>query len=253
MDLKQTSGSGTNPISLVTILTQDRQRVVDFLTAVFAWQMQPAAPDITAFELPAGPIVSVRQAPDETPAIFPYLYAADIEETLARVVSAGGELERAAWTIPMVATMARFREPSGTIFGLTTLTFPGANAPIPMPLGTNPRPPENSLCSIEVYSADRAKSALFFEDVFGWSTQETMPQYTAFDAGTGVGGVFQAHTPVTPVMVYFYAADVRAKLDQVAAAGGAVFGEPIAMPSLATFGYFAAPDGLNMGLIGPAP
>jgi predicted enzyme related to lactoylglutathione lyase len=78
-----------------------------------------------------------------------------------------------------------------------------------------------------------------------------MPQYIAFDPGTGVGGVFQSHTPALPAVAYVYAADVAAKLAEIEAAGGRRLGEPMRMPGAGCFGYFQDPSGTSMGLIGP--
>jgi len=107
------------------------------------------------------------------------------------------------------------------------------------------------MCSTEMYAADGAAAATFFRDLFGWGAIETMSQYTAFDPGAGIGGVFQSHTPTTPAMAYIYAADVESKLAEIEAAGGKKMGAAMSMPGLGCFGYFSDPSGTAMGLIGP--
>jgi predicted enzyme related to lactoylglutathione lyase len=71
-----------------------------------------------------------------------------------------------------------------------------------------------------------------------------------FDAGAGIGGVFQSHTPTTAGLAYIAVADVTATLTAIDAAGGKRLGDPMAMPGMATFGYFTDPSGTTMGLLG---
>jgi predicted enzyme related to lactoylglutathione lyase len=42
-----------------------------------------------------------------------------------------------------------------------------------------------------------------------------------------------------------------AALTEIEAAGGRQMGEPMGLPGMATFGYFADPSGTHMGLMGP--
>lgn len=151
----------------------------------------------------------------------------------------------------MFGKLARFKDPAGTIFGLTDAVSPGGTPHIPMPLGSNPKPPAGAICSLEMYAADGTAAANFFSGLFGWGTLATMSHYMAFDPGAGVGGVFQSHTPVTPAVVYIYAADVEAKLAEIESAGGKRLCEPMRMPGAGCFGYFKDPSDTSMGLIGP--
>src|SRR5439155_24484690 len=115
-----------------------------------------------------------------------------------------------------------------------------------MPIGSNPKPPAGAICHIEMYAADGAAAARFFGGLFGWGTLPTMPQYTAFDPGAGVGGIFQSHTPTLPALAYLYTTDVGAKLAEIEAAGGKRMGDPIRMPGAGCFGYFTDPSGTSM-------
>ncbi len=76
------------------------------------------------------------------------------------------------------------------------------------------------------------------------------PEYTAFDPGAGVGGVFQSHTPTLPAVAYIFVAHVAEMLDAIDAAGGKRTSEAMSIPGLGCFGYFTDPSGTNMGLIG---
>jgi predicted enzyme related to lactoylglutathione lyase len=170
---------------------------------------------------------------------------------LARVLAAGGTLERAARSVPMVGKLALFKYPAGTIYGLMDSAVARRTPAMPMPVGANPRPPAGTICHLEMYAADGDAAARFFADLFGWGTLGTMPHYVAFNPGAGPGGVFQSHTPTMAAVAYIYTADVQAKLVEIETAGGKPMGEPMRMPGAGCFGYFKDPSGTSMGLIGP--
>lgn len=244
-------GNGSHPIRLVVISAKDLAASTDFYAKVFGWQMHSLSPELTAVVTTAGPGVALRgNIPAGFPGMVPYIGVPDVKEALERVTSAGGEVEREPWTVPMMGKLARFKDPSGTIYGVTEALSPGATTHVPAPFGSNPRPAAGSICSLEMYASDHVVAAKFFGDLFGWATKATMPMYLMFDVGAGIGGVFQSHTPAAPAMAYIYAADVHAKLTEIERAGGKRMGDAMSVPGLACFGYFTDPSGTAMGLIG---
>lgn len=254
MDLSNLpQGTGNHPIIMVVISANDMTASTKFYSAIFGWQMHTLSPALTVAALPAGPSVSLRaNTPEGFPSVIPFIGVSDVAAALQSVEAAGGSLERAAWSVPMVGQLARFKDSSGTIYGLTNAIAPGTIPHIPMPFGANPKPLANTICSLEMYAADGKAAADFFSNLFGWGTLETMPQYLAFDPGAGIGGVFQSHTPGTPAVAYLYVEDVAAKLAEIEAAGGTRLGDPMPIPGMACFGYFKDPSGSSMGLIGPS-
>ncbi len=252
MDLPQAPvGSGEHPVSLVVISANQLAASTSFYSSVFGWQMMAMSAELTAAVAPGGPPIALRSGvPDGFPGVVPFLSAGQVEQTLERVVAAGGTIERAPWTMPMMGTLARFRDVSGTIYGLTNAAVPVAPARVPMPFGDNPKPSANTICSLEMYSNGDA-SPQFFSTLFGFGTRPTMPSFVAFDVGAGIGGVFQSHTPTLPAVAYIYVADAAAMLVAIDAAGGKGLGGAMHMPGMGTFGYFTDPSGTTMGLIGP--
>jgi predicted enzyme related to lactoylglutathione lyase len=245
-------GSGQHPIALVVISAKDLAASSAFYSQVFGWQIQPMSAELASFVGAAGPTGALRaKVPAGFPGMVPYIGVPDVDAMLQRLVAAGGTIERVAWSIPMVGKLARFKDPAGTIYGLTDAITPGGAPRIPIPMGSNPKPPAGAICSLEMYAAEEAATATFFGSLFGWGTLATMPQYMAFDPGAGVGGVFQSHTPAMPALAYIYATDVGAKLAEIEAAGGKRIGEPMRMPGAGCFGYFKDPSDTNIGLIGP--
>lgn len=246
------AGNGKHPIPLVVISANDVAASAAFYTSVFGWQTAPLSKELTAVVATAGPSVTLRSGtPEGFPGVVPFIRVADIEAALQGVVAAGGSVERSPWSVPAVGPLARFKDASGTVYGLTNAQPPGAMPRVPAPLGSNPKPPVGSICSLEMYAADGATAARFFGEQFGWGARGTMPQYTAFDPGAGIGGVFQSHTPALPAVAYIFVASPREKIEEVESAGGKRAGDPMAIPGLATFGYFTDPSGTTMGLIGP--
>lgn len=246
------AGSGENPVVMVVLAAKALAASQDFYAAAFGWQFAQLTPEIMAAVMPEGPTVTLRGA---VAAGFqgsvPFIGVSDVPAALARVVAHGGEVERAPWIVPMAGTMARFRDPSGTIYGLTS-GLPSAPLPhIPIPLGGNPRPRAGIVCSLEMYGKDGGSTDAFFRDCFGWNSLPTMPNFVAFDPGAGIGGVFQAHTPALPALIYIASDDVRATMAAVVVAGGEATGEVMAVPGMGTFGYFKDPSGTIVGLIGP--
>jgi predicted enzyme related to lactoylglutathione lyase len=245
------AGSGKHPIPLVVLSANRLSESRAFYTALFGWEMLPLSSELVIGAAPTGPTVSLRaNTPDGFPGVIPFISVPDVVAALESIVAAGGAIERAPWNVPMAGTVARFKDPSGTIYGLMNATALSEMPRVPMPLGSNPKPAPNTICSLEMYAADHVVAARFFGDVFGWSTLETMPHYLAFDPGASIGGVFQGHTPTMRAVAYIYVPDVAAKLSEIDAAGGKRMGEPMQIPGTGTFGYFTDPSGTNMGLIG---
>lgn len=246
------AGSGKHPIPLVVLSANNLAASRTFYSQLFGWQMHPLSAELIAVIAPDGPALALRSnVPDGFPGIVPYIYVPDVDVALKQVVEAGAEVERAPWTIPTIGKLARFKDPSGTLYGLSNARPAGELLPMPQPLGDNPRPPAGSLCSLEMYTTDGAAAANFFGGLFEWGMKETIPQYMAFDPGAGIGGVFQSHTPSLPAVPYIAVTDVGTKLAEIDAAGGSRMGDEIRMDGVACFGYFTDPSGTNMGLIGP--
>src|SRR5262245_16690643 len=244
-------GSGEHPIALVVVTANDLAASSTFYAKLFGWQVQPFSAELAGVVTPGGPPAALRcNVPSGFPGMVPYIGARDVDAMVSRVVAVGGTIERAAWKLPGVGKLARFKDPMGTIYGLTDALPPGGLPHVPMPLGPNPKPPAGAICSVEMYAADRPAAARFFEPLFRWWTLEPMTQYTPIDPGAGVGGDFQAHTPPLPTVAYIYTMDVEAKLAEIEAAGCRRLGDAMRMPGVACFGYFQDPSGTSMGLIG---
>lgn len=244
-------GSGAHPVVLVVVSSHDLGLSCTFYSQVFGWPLMKMSSELAVCPTAAGPAIAVRSGvPEGFPAAVPFLSVKDVPSTLASIVAAGGSEERAPWTLPGLGTLARFADPSGTLYGLTDATFPSAVARMPVPFGDAPKPPAGALCSLEMFARDGEGAGKWFAEWFGWGAAPTMPHFVMFDPGAGISGVFQSHSPANTSMVYVYAESVSAKLADIETAGGHRVGEPMSMPGMATFGYFREPSGTLVGLIG---
>jgi uncharacterized protein len=245
-------GSGEHPIALVAITSTKLEASKAFYAAQFGWEMMPLSSEACACSTQAGQAVALRAGnPKGFPAMVPFVAVDDVDKALARAVAAGCTVEKPKWKVPMVGDLARFTDPSGTIWGLTSSAEMKPREPLPQALGDGPKPPVGSICNVELYARDFAQCARFVREQYGWQTLESMPSYMMFDAGAGMGGVFQSHTPSLPAVAYVCVEDVKRKLAAIEQAGGKRMGDPMSMPGMGTFGYFNDPTGTAMGLIGP--
>ncbi len=102
----------------------------------------------------------------------------------------------------------------------------------------------------EIGCRDREKTAQFFTDLFGWSTQDAgMASMIDTGAGSGINGHITAlgHEPHHYVTVYIDVDDVAAYLAKAESLGGKTVVPPVDIPT-GTFAWFADPDGNTIGL-----
>jgi len=101
----------------------------------------------------------------------------------------------------------------------------------------------------EIGCRDRAKTAQFFGDLFGWQIQGAGPS-SSIDSGGGISGHITSlgHEPQHYTMFYVEVEDVQAYLDKAAALGGKAVVPPVKIPT-GTFAWFSDPDGNLIGLL----
>ncbi len=244
-------GSGEHPIIMLAVAANDLAASTAFYHTVFGWQFATLGHGLAAAGLPSGPAITLRaNTPAGQQGVVPFVAVPDITAALAQAVQAGGTIERDPWSAPMIGTLARITDPAGTVYGLSSAISPGPTPHIAAPFGDAPRPPVNTACSLEMHAGDLDIAASFLSTMFGWGTLPTMPGYLMFDAGAGIGGVVQSHTPATRGLAYIHVADVAATLAVITDAGGTALGPPMPLPGMTTFGYFTDPSGTAMGLMG---
>ena len=112
------------------------------------------------------------------------------------------------------------------------------------------------LVHVELSSRDRADSARFYEEAFGWKIQE-FPEmdYTTWDAAGGLGGGFNPiseHVPAGSIVVYIHTDDLDDSLNKVQALGGSVVMPRLSVPGVGDMAWFKDLSGNVMALLQPA-
>lgn len=108
----------------------------------------------------------------------------------------------------------------------------------------------------EIGCRDKEGTAAFYEQAFGWGTEEYGPSGKLIDtqADRGVHGHITAlgHEPHHYVLVYIEVEDIDASAAAVAEAGGEVLIGPLEIPGQGRrFAWFKDPAGNTLGMISP--
>lgn len=111
---------GNGKICYLEIPTQDLARSVAFYEEVFGWKTRQRGDGSTAFDDGVGEVsgtwVSGR-APATQVGLLVYIMVNDAADTVARLQAAGGEIvQPIGGDAPEIT--ARFRDPSGNLFGI---------------------------------------------------------------------------------------------------------------------------------------
>ena len=105
----------------------------------------------------------------------------------------------------------------------------------------------------EIRGRDTAKLQKFYEELFNWQADATVPPVVQFAAGVGgpepgPGGVLVPGDP--GATVYVQVLDLRASLDKAKTLGGSIVVEPFTIPGRElTIARIADPEGTEIGLI----
>lgn len=99
----------------------------------------------------------------------------------------------------------------------------------------------------EIGCRDRAKTARFFTDLFGWEIDEG-PAGAIGAAGLPGHITALGHEPEHYTMFYVQVDDVKAYLDKAVALGGKIVVPPIKIPT-GTFAWLSDIDGNMIGLL----
>ena len=127
----------------------------------------------------------------------------------------------------------------------------------------------NPVVHFEMPYDDRQRMAAFYQSAFGWQTQmlgEEMGHYVVAHTaetvdgmvstpGTINGGFYErkADWPAQHPSVVIAVDDIRAAMQQVAAAGGNVLGEPMEIPGIGQYVSFMDTEGNRVSMLQPLP
>ena len=110
----------------------------------------------------------------------------------------------------------------------------------------------NPVTWFEIHSADPDRAKAFYGSVFGWTFDDSMPDYSMIHMGDGApigGGIAHSNGSYPNDAVFnIQVPDVAAALKTVAENGGSVVADVQQTPIGLSFGYAANPDGSVFGL-----
>jgi len=107
------------------------------------------------------------------------------------------------------------------------------------------------ICYLEIPAIDIARSADFYQRVFGWSIRRSKEGSASFDDGVGeVSGTWvlgRAPAACQSLMVHIMVDDAAATIDQIVANGGKIV-QPIGADAPEITAHFLDPGGNVMGI-----
>ena len=107
------------------------------------------------------------------------------------------------------------------------------------------------VCYLQLPAADSARSAAFYEAVFGWRTEE---QYNDFESPGLIGQWVEDRPPARTAgpMIWIHAADVAETLERAVAHGAEILEHPTPDGPTRTLATILDPAGNPIGLAGHA-
>jgi predicted enzyme related to lactoylglutathione lyase len=107
-------------ITYLHIPAGDVRQAAAFYRDVFDWNIDNPDSDRPSFDDPSGRLsgawLSSHLAVTE-PGLLPYVYVDDVDETVSRIRSSGGELVTDPYPEGLL-TVATFRDPAGNVIGI---------------------------------------------------------------------------------------------------------------------------------------
>jgi predicted enzyme related to lactoylglutathione lyase len=111
----------TRPVVAFQIRGRDAVKLQDFYKQIFGWQMKTDNPMGVAFIAPGigGPVEGVGGTlfPGD-PRVIIFVQVADLQESLAKAVTLGGQRIQEPFDVPNGPTVAQIADPEGNVIGL---------------------------------------------------------------------------------------------------------------------------------------
>jgi predicted enzyme related to lactoylglutathione lyase len=242
------------------LITSDLEAAAKFYGEVVGWSMKSAgAPgsDYSQWSIGAETIGGAMAISADAaaggmrPVWLGYLNVADVDESVAAIVAAGGASHMPAWDIPGVGRIAMVGDPQGAAFYVMTPIGEG-----PSPSFAPDRPGHGGWH--ELHATDWKAALAFYREQFGWGQSEAfdmgaMGTYLLFNAGADpIGGMMNSPAFPRPMWLYYFTVDdILAAKARVESAGGAILNGPHEVPSGRWIVQAQDPQGAMFALVGP--
>jgi predicted enzyme related to lactoylglutathione lyase len=247
------------------LATVDLAAAGTFYAAVFDWQIADSGMTDFTYHLAsraghgvAGLMSTAGQPQAAAPAWVVYFTTASVDDAVAVVTAAGGQVYAAPADIPGTGRFAIVADPLGATFGLL--------APLPMEsTGDEPmvsaydqsRPGHGNWHELTTSDPERAMS--FYEKLFGWRRTTAMDMgadgvYQLFAAAEGgdLGGMMGLMGRPAPSWLPYFGTDgVTETMARIEAGGGAIQHGPHEVPGGAFIAIATDPQGASFAVVGP--
>lgn len=231
-------------------VSTDPKRAQEFYTELFGWGIEVFKagefeyPMISVDGQTHGGFPPVQEG---TPSHWVGNVAVEsVDDTRAKVESAGGKLIHGPQDIPDVGRFAVFADPQGAVF----VAFQSAGEP---PAGAG------VFVWDELGTQDVEGAEKFYNAVFGWTTNDMGEEYGGYkifqQGETGVGGLMKMPDPSAPSLWSPYVAveDVDATTAKAGELGGQAIMGPMDVPNVGRIAVLKDPNGAVFGIIKPTP
>jgi uncharacterized protein len=183
-----------------------------------------------------------------------YLGVDNVDDTVRKVVAAGGKVLLPAWDIPDVGRLGMVTDPQGIPF----YVMRGASDHASTAFG---RMAMGHVSWNELLTPDQDAALAFYGDLFGMSRSGTMPMgalgdYTFLQHdGVGIGAMMTNPPGGSPPGwgFYFRVPDIEAAKDKVIKGGGRITQGPMEVPGGEMVLSAIDPHGASFGLVAPRP
>jgi predicted enzyme related to lactoylglutathione lyase len=249
------------------LITPDPAGSKAFYDAVLGWNIEPQPSGEMDYRMigraDGGMAGGVMRLTDDMashgakPTWLGYLYASDVDSTVASIEAAGGKTLLPAFDIPGIGRIAMVADPQGAAFY--------AMKPIP------PQGRENEVSDVfspdkpghcawnELSTSDPVAARKFYGEQFGWTSADFMPmgemgEYRFLDHhGVRLGALAGlAPGQQTHWRHYFRVASIGAAKDAAAQAGGKIVMGPMEVPTGDHIVIGVDPQGAEFALVGKA-
>lgn len=237
------------------LTTPDVDAAKKFYPRFTGWGVQPFDKDYTMFTSGGVPFAGLFRLTDEMrgqgvpPNWMPYVETSNVDDTVAKATSLGGQLRHGPQDIPGTGRIAVLADPQGAVFGVYTPTNPGGAWDGTAVVG---RPSWH-----ELMTTDHAAALAFYRALFGWARNGEMDMgggqmYAMYGHGEKMyGGMFN----ITPDMagmhpfwlVYFHVKDVGKAVAAATKAGATIHRPQMDIPG-GSIAILGDPQGAGFAL-----
>ena len=232
-------------------VSSDPEQARDFYTQLFGWGTEvfkPGEADYTMIssggQSHGGFGKAMEGAPP--PHWLSHVAVEKLEDTIEKAKGAGGQLAAGPFDMEEVGRVAIIADPQGAYLSAYE------------PEGEGPAA-EGVFVWDELGTSDVDAAQRFYEEVFGWTTNDMGPDYGGyriFNRGeTGIAGLMTVADESIPPHWQPYVAvdDPDATVAKAKELGGSVLAEPMDVPEVGRIAVLRDPQGATFGIIKPQP